>query len=49
MSDKNYDWANLTGHYDDPNDYKRMCRSCHWKYDERIKNIKHMRKEVARE
>ena len=46
-SQKTYDWANLTGHYDDPKDYKRMCRSCHWKYDGKINNIKHMRKEVA--
>jgi hypothetical protein len=30
---KTYDWANLTGRYDDPSDYKRMCRSCHWKHD----------------
>ena len=28
-----YAWANLTGKYNDPNDYKRMCGSCHWKYD----------------
>lgn len=28
-----YDWANLTGHYDDINDYERMCRSCHRRYD----------------
>jgi hypothetical protein len=30
---KTYDWANLTGNYDDPKDFKRMCRSCHRKYD----------------
>ncbi len=29
----NYDWANLTGNYADVNDYKRMCRSCHRKFD----------------
>jgi hypothetical protein len=28
-----YDWANLTGDYDNPADFKRMCRSCHRKYD----------------
>jgi hypothetical protein len=28
-----YDWANLTGNYPDPSDYKRMCRSCHRQYD----------------
>lgn len=36
---KTYDWANLNGKYEDLNDYKRMCRSCHWKYDDRINNI----------
>lgn len=36
---KAYDWANLTGRYEDPNDYKRMCRSCHWKHDKKINNI----------
>ena len=39
-SSKNYDWANLTSKYDDPKDYKRMCRSCHWKYDRTAKNFK---------
>lgn len=34
-----YDWANLTGNYPDPTDYKRMCRSCHWKFDDRIENF----------
>ena len=28
-----YDWANLTGNYPDPEDYERMCRSCHRRYD----------------
>jgi hypothetical protein len=36
---KNYDWANITGKYEDVNDYKRMCRSCHAKYDNKVKNI----------
>jgi DNA-binding XRE family transcriptional regulator len=30
---KVYQWANLTGHYDDPEDYKRMCQSCHASFD----------------
>lgn len=30
---KSYDWANLSGKYDDLLDYKRMCRSCHRRYD----------------
>lgn len=34
-----YDWANLTGNYSDSNDYRRMCRSCHWKFDSRIENF----------
>lgn len=28
-----YDWANITGAYEDINDYKQMCRSCHFKMD----------------
>lgn len=39
---KTYDWANLTGRYDDPDDYRRMCRTCHWKHDKKILNIKRM-------
>ncbi len=35
-----YDWANLTGKYEDPNDYKRMCRSCHSKYDDKFQHFK---------
>lgn len=35
-----YDWANLTGKYTDLKDYKRMCRSCHSKYDQTHKNFK---------
>jgi hypothetical protein len=31
--DKTYEWANLTGRYDDPDDYRRMCVSCHRKHD----------------
>jgi hypothetical protein len=37
---RTYDWANLTGKYNDPKDYKRMCRSCHWKYDKKFLNFK---------
>ena len=40
---KSYDWANLTGNYHDMADYRRMCRSCHSKMDNKIMNIKHMR------
>ena len=28
-----YEWANLTGNFHDINDFRRMCRSCHRKYD----------------
>jgi hypothetical protein len=30
---KKYEWANLTGHYADVNDYKRMCVRCHQWFD----------------
>jgi hypothetical protein len=36
---KHYDYANLSGRYEDINDYTAMCRSCHWKYDGKISNI----------
>ena len=38
-SSKTYDWACLTGRYEDPSDYKRMCRSCHWKHDKKHLNL----------
>ncbi len=37
--ERSYDWANLTGKYEEPSDYKRMCRSCHWKHDLKHKNL----------
>lgn len=30
---KKFEWANLTGKYEDVNDYKRLCNSCHRKLD----------------
>lgn len=36
---EHYDYANLSGRYEDLNDYAAMCRSCHWKYDDKITNI----------
>jgi hypothetical protein len=33
-----YEWANLTGNYSDVNDYKRMCKHCHVKYDNERRN-----------
>lgn len=41
---KTYDWANLTGRYANINDFKRMCRSCHWKYDKKHLNFKQLKK-----
>lgn len=32
---KTYEWANLTGKYQDINDYQRMCRSCHRNHDKK--------------
>lgn len=39
-NNKSYDWANLSGDYDNPSDFKRMCRSCHSKYDKKHENFK---------
>ena len=33
-----YEWANLTGRYEDTSDYMRMCVPCHRKYDKNRKN-----------
>lgn len=44
---RRYDWASLSGQYQDMGDYRRMCRSCHWKYDKIILNIKCMRERKA--
>jgi hypothetical protein len=33
--DTRYEWANVTGAYDDPTDYARLCVSCHRTYDAR--------------
>lgn len=37
--DKVYDWANLTGAFHLIEDYERMCRSCHWTFDKKHKNL----------
>ena len=31
--DVRYEWASLTGKYEDPSDYERMCLPCHRRYD----------------
>ena len=36
---KYFEWANLTGKYNDIWDYKMMCKSCHAKYDKKYKNF----------
>mgnify|MGYP003143087812 CR=1 FL=1 len=41
-----YDYANLSGNYEDLNDYASMCRSCHWKYDDKIQNITNKRRDA---
>ena len=45
-----FQWASLTKTYDDVNDYKRLCRSCHSKMDRTVRNLGHYakRKEVSR-
>lgn len=37
--DRYYDWANLTGDFHNIDDYKRLCRSCHWKLDKIVLNL----------
>ena len=45
---KKFEWANMTGHYEDVNDYKRMCASCHDKHDGIIKNIAGTKKPLSK-
>lgn len=40
MDKKRYEWANLTGKYNDIYDYARMCISCHRKYDNKRRQLK---------
>lgn len=44
---KRYDWANMTGRYDDPADYRRMCRSCHFKRDRAVVRQPRVRKRLG--
>ena len=39
MDAKRYEWANLTGRYEDTMDYARMCVPCHRKYDIKRREI----------
>src|SRR3990167_2950991 len=41
-SKSTYEWANISGCYDDPTDYRRLCRSCHCRMDGHLKNITKM-------
>lgn len=42
-----YEWANLTGKYEDLNDYARMCIKCHRAYDKKRPNSsKHVRRKA---
>ena len=41
-----FDYANLSGRYDDLSDYAPMCRSCHATYDNKITNILNGRRDA---
>lgn len=34
-----YEWASLTKNYADPYDYRRLCRSCHSRFDGMVRNL----------
>ena len=36
---KRFEWANVTGNYANVYDYVRLCKSCHSKFDNVIRNI----------
>lgn len=45
---KRYEWANLTGKYDDTMDYKRLCASCHKIFDGIVRNLgAHSRRRIV--
>ena len=44
---KIFDYANLTGKYEDLNDYAPMCRSCHAKYDSKALNFQAQNRKVS--
>lgn len=39
MDKKRYEWANLTGKYEDILDYARMCIPCHRQYDSKRREL----------
>lgn len=38
-SEVRYEWANLTGRYDELNDYVRLCVPCHRRTDQRMRYL----------
>ena len=36
---KRFEWANMTGRYEDVSDYRRLCSSCHHRHDGHAKNL----------
>lgn len=32
------EWANMTGRYEEVNDYQQLCRSCHTNHDNQLKS-----------
>ena len=34
-----YEWASVSGNFSDPADYRRLCRSCHKRYDGIYRNL----------
>jgi predicted DNA-binding protein (UPF0251 family) len=44
---KRYEWANQTGNYADMSDYKRMCCSCHRRFDNSRRKAKLLQEGIA--
>ena len=36
---KGYEWASISGDFANPSDHRRLCRSCHARYDETYRNL----------
>jgi hypothetical protein len=46
ISSEHYDYANVSGRYEDLDDYIALCRSCHWRYDGKVENITNNRRDA---
>lgn len=44
---KAYDWASVSGKYEDISDYRRLCRACHIRKDGTFTNLRQYRRALG--